>query len=109
MKAEEILDEVHTMARSVLGTTAAGQVRLMLSEYTDRLREAGLLLEWHPNNPETAETLAAIYGSIPVNVTYVKDGKIKEVFEVCAVDAHLYSPFSASHLAIIKLPEQTND
>ena len=91
----------------------AGDARLMIAyavrEVVQSLREAGLLLEWRPNNPETAETLAEIYGSIPVNVTYVKDGKIKEVFETCAVDAHLYSPFGASHVAIIKPPEQTND
>ena len=45
MKAEEIADKVAAEAKAVLGATTAGQVRLMLSEYTDRLRESGLLLE----------------------------------------------------------------
>lgn len=117
MKAEEIaLNAVAQMFTESTNDTdfeGRGTLQSGLNQIALRtvkaLREAGLLLEWRPNNPETAETLAEIYGSVPVNVTYVKDGKIKEVFEVCAVDAHLYSPFGASHLAIIQPPEQTNE
>ena len=70
------------------------------------LREAGLLLEWHKNTPASADKLADVYGEAPVCVTYVKDGKIKESFDACAIDAHLYSPFGASHFAIISPPQE---